>query len=126
MTKPSAPLQETRVFLAEDHFAIALALTGMLEEFGCTVVAKASTAAAAAEVARTVDADCALLDINMGDGHCYEAARQCRERGIPVIFTTGYDEPPGLPPELDDVPRLLKPVDKVDLRRTLEALRRHP
>lgn len=123
MSRPMMPVRETRVFLAEDHFAIALALTGMLESFGCRVVARATSAASAADTARMVEADWAVLDINMGDGYCYAAAAHCRSRGIPVIFVTGYDEPPDMPADLAEVPRLLKPVEKAHLRRALRLQR---
>lgn len=123
MTMDAArPLSGLRVLLAEDHFAIALAMSGMLEDLGCVVVAEAGDTAAATEAARTVAADCALLDIDMGDGTGYAAAEHCRARGIPVIFTTGYDLPPDMPADLADLPRLVKPVAAVDLKRVLRGL----
>lgn len=111
-----------RVFLAEDHFSIALAMTGLVEQLGGSVVAREGDAASAAETARTVDADIALLDINLGDGPCYQAAQAFLRRGIAVIFTTGYDIPPDMPPSLDDVPRLVKPVIAADLKRAMRSL----
>lgn len=115
-------LSGLRVFLAEDNYAIAEALAITLERFGCRIVATASSAAEAQAIANDVDADCALLDINLGDGSCYPAAQRCRERGIPVIFLSGYDAPADLPPGLEDAPLLLKPVHAERVRQALMAL----
>lgn len=124
MTEEAASRRASRVFLAEDHFAIALAMTSMLEELGCEVVAEAGSAAAAEQAAETVEADFAILDINLGDGTGYRAAELCHRRGIAVVFTTGYDDPPDIPAGLEKAPRLLKPVAAVDLKRTLRGLTR--
>jgi CheY-like chemotaxis protein len=115
-------LSGLRVFLAEDYYAIAAALEMTLERFGCQIVAVASSAADARAIADDVDADCALLDIDLGDGSCYAAAQRCRERGIPVIFLSGYDLPADLPSDLEGAPLLLKPVHADGVRRTLMEL----
>ena len=122
MNRDGNGLSGLRVFLAEDYYAIAEALAMTLERFGCRIVAKASSAADAQAIADDVDADCALLDIDLGDGSCFPAAQRCRERGIPVIFLSGYDAPADLPPGLEDVPLLLKPVQAARVRQALVAL----
>ncbi len=122
MNRDGNGLSGLRVFLAEDYYAIAAALAMTLERFGCRIVAQASSAADAQAIADDVDADCALLDIDLGDGSCFPAAQRCRERGIPVIFLSGYDAPADLPPRLEDVPLLLKPVQAERVRQALMAL----
>ncbi len=111
-----------RVFLAEDHYTIALALTEVLDDLGYVVVGQASSAEAAMRMAADVEADVALLDINMGDGWSYRAAQCLLKRGIPVVFTSGYDVPPDMPPDLLDVPLLLKPVTDIDIKRALRTV----
>lgn len=111
-----------RVFLAEDHYTIALALTEVLVDLGYTVVGQACTAESALGMAAEIEADVAILDINMGDGWSYSAAQRLLERGIPVVFTSGYDVPPEMPRDLCDVPLLLKPVTDIDIKRTLRAV----
>lgn len=111
-----------RVFLAEDHYTIALALTEVLADLGYVVVGEASSAEAAVTMAADIEADVAILDINMGDGWSYGAAQRLLGRGIPVVFTSGYDVPPELPADLLDVPLLLKPVTDIDIKRALRAV----
>ncbi len=111
-----------RIFIAEDHYAIAAALVMTLERFGCTVVAEASSAAAARTLADRVEADCAILDLNLGDDYCYAAAQRLRERQIPVLFISGYRDAVDLPADLQAIPHLLKPVDAESIRRALQQI----
>jgi CheY-like chemotaxis protein len=119
LTTDHGKLSGLRVFVAEDHYAIAAALVLTLERFGCRVVAQASSAARARSLAEDVEADCALLDLNLGDGYCYDAAQRLQVRGIPVVFLSGYREALNLPPPLKTTPHLLKPVDAEAIRRVL-------
>lgn len=107
------------VFIAEDHFAIRMGLEAVLMQLGHQVAAMAGSAAEAHAHSSTVQADWALLDVDLGDGSSYGAARVLRERGVGVVFLTGHDHPPDMPDDLADVPRLVKPVFPVDLERAL-------
>lgn len=111
-----------RVFIAEDHYAIAAALVMTLERFGCSVVAEASSAAAARTLADGVEADCAIMDLNLGDDYCYAAAQRLRERRIPILFVSGYRDAVDLPADLQEVPHLLKPVDAESIRQALHQI----
>ncbi|EKV28926.1 response regulator receiver protein [Caenispirillum salinarum AK4] len=111
-----------RVLLAEDNWSIALTMSTMLEDWGCTVVSVAADCASAEDLAATADADCAVLDIELLDGLCYSAAERAAARGMAVIFTSGYDTPPDLPPALRDTPWLVKPVAPAHLQRALQSL----
>jgi DNA-binding response OmpR family regulator len=91
-------LQGQRVILVEDETYVALLLEDMLEEIGCTVVGTAATVEDGLELANAIEADAALLDINVGGEDVFPVARRLTERGIPVIFATGYGSH-GLPDE---------------------------
>jgi DNA-binding LytR/AlgR family response regulator len=52
----------------------------------------------------------AVVDINLGHGPSFKLARMLKDRGIPFVFITGYDETI-IPPEFDAVDRLQKPVE---------------
>lgn len=105
-----------KIFLAEDHFAIRLGMQAVLADLGHDVVAEAINAAQASALAATVEADWALLDVDLGDGTSYEAARELARRGVRVCFLTGYDVPLGQPDDLAGLPRLTKPVLPQDMK----------
>lgn len=112
-----------RVVLAEDNWPIALFMENMLRDLGCTVVATAGTVAEAESMAADQEAECAILDIDLGSGgRSYGAAERALARGMAVIFTTGYDVPADLPETLRNVPRLEKPIQPVHLKRALKEV----
>jgi DNA-binding NarL/FixJ family response regulator len=81
-----------------------------LQDAGARVLGPFHDAAdAIAEVDRR-QPSCALVDINLGGGPNFAAARALIARGVPVVFITGYDTGP-IPADLEKVPRLRKPVD---------------
>ena len=109
-----------KVLVVEDEGSIALLLEDMLEELGCEVAASVAHAAEANEVARTVAADMALLDVNLDGKPVFPVARVLRERGIPVVFSTGYGAG-SLPTEFADCPVVGKPFTMEALRRAISA-----
>jgi hypothetical protein len=66
--------------------------------------------------------DGAVLDINLRDEHVFPVADLLTERGVPFIFTTGYDGV-ALPKRYASAPRCEKPVDKMQLLRSLSGLK---
>jgi DNA-binding response OmpR family regulator len=60
--------------------------------------------------------DCALLDINLKGQMVFELAEELVERGVPLVFTTGYDAS-FLPIHLRVMPCLRKPIDARELVR---------
>src|SRR3546814_5870618 len=87
-----------RILLGEDEGLIALDLETMLIELGYEVVGPASTLN---EVMAAVEADCdgALLDVNLRGELVFPAARVLLARGVPVIFSSGYDDEGQFPAE---------------------------
>ena len=112
-----------RFLVVEDEYLIAADLAAALEAFGAEVTGPAGTVA---EALRLVDAeghrlDGAVLDINLGADRVYPVADVLRRRGIPFVFTTGYDAA-ALPQSYADVPRCQKPTDERRLQRCLSNL----
>ncbi|GLS57226.1 hypothetical protein GCM10007886_54120 [Methylobacterium gregans] len=64
--------------------------------------------------------DAAVVDINLGPGPSFKLAERLRDRGVPFVFTTGYDAE-GIPAEFEQVERLEKPLQ---LRQIIGALAR--
>jgi CheY-like chemotaxis protein len=110
------------VLVVEDEAMVALLIEDLVADAGGSVVASATTAEAAAALARDSDAELALLDVNLGDGETsFEAADILKARGVPFAFLTGYGVQ-GVRADLRDAPILGKPVDPDELRRLLEQL----
>lgn len=99
-----------RVLVIEDEAMVAMLIEDLLEEMGCTVAGSAATAREAVALARTCEADFALLDVNLGDGATsVEAADVLRARRVPYARLTGYGAQ-GVPQGHQDAPLLQKPI----------------
>ena len=72
-------------------------------------------------LARDAQADVALLDINLGGALAYPVADVLRERGVPIVFTSGYGSA-GLIERFQDCPILDKPFDQHSLEKAIHAI----
>ena len=80
-----------RVLVVDDQVLIAMMLADMLREMGHEVIGPAQTASKALHFAQFVNLDCAILDIDLGEGQTTACvATTLMERGIPFAVTTGY------------------------------------
>ena len=118
MIQVVSELDGLRVFIAEDEALFVMELEMLLEQMGCSVVGAVNSVDKVLSGAG--DADCVLLDVNMKGEQSYPAALELRDRGVPVVFITGYAELPNCPAALADTPRLGKPISKADLQNVLE------
>jgi DNA-binding response OmpR family regulator len=105
----------------EDDYYLASDEASALEEAGATVVGCTGDPQEAREVIDREQIDCALVDINLGEGPAFETARALRIREIPFLFTTGYDAA-AIPEEFGDIFRLEKPFEQRKLLTALEQL----
>jgi DNA-binding LytR/AlgR family response regulator len=117
-------LKGRRFLVVEDEYLIAADVTASLEGFGIEV---AGPVASVAEALSVIESEGdrlhgAVLDINLGDERVYPVADVLRGRGIPFVFTTGYDDS-AVPVSYADVPRCEKPVDEGQLARCLAGVR---
>ncbi len=108
-----------RILVVEDMMMIARDLQRTLEQAGCEVVGPSATLDDALVLAEGEALDGALLDIDLRGENSSPVASVLLRRGVPVVFTTGY-EADSLPAgELRACPLLGKPVDHERLTRVL-------
>lgn len=112
-----------RVLVAEDEVFCAMELEEMLEDLECQVVAVVSKTDKVLDSA--IDADCALLDVNLKGENSYSAALALQERGVPVVFVTGYSHLRECPGQLAGAPRLVKPFTREKLQNVLGGVLEH-
>ncbi len=79
-----------RVLLVEDEAILAVALQAMLEDAGAYVVGPASSLKQAALLVERETLSAALLDITVGGQRIWPIAQMLKERGIPILFYTGW------------------------------------
>jgi PAS domain S-box-containing protein len=115
--EPGRPLIGRRLLVAEDEPLVALALQSMLEEAGADVVGPAKSLQEA-EALKGEDVAAAVIDINLGGQMSYGLAQALLERGVPVLFATGYERV-AIPERLQGIPVLQKPIDGPLLVRRL-------
>lgn len=110
-----------RVIIIEDEALLALDMQDRVEDLGCVVVGTAARLNTAIELAGAAKFDIALLDMNLAGERIDPVARLIAERGLPIIFITGYGQrtlPPGV-----TAPVIDKPCTLEKLRPLLTALK---
>jgi DNA-binding response OmpR family regulator len=116
----TARVEPRRVLIVEDEMLIALMLQDMVSDAGFSVEGIATSLAAGVELARTANADLAILDINLNGEEAYPIADILRARSVRLIFSTGYG-PASLKPEYELVPKLMKPYEQSNLAAAIQA-----
>lgn len=111
-----------RVLVVEDEFLVALGLEDNLRSLGCAVVGPMSDLAAAVNAAAHERIDAAILDVNLAGEPVYPAAAILAARGIPFVFCSGYTGSVRVPPEFQDVPRVVKPYTSRGIAEVLAEL----
>ncbi|MCJ2028694.1 PAS domain-containing protein [Methylobacterium sp. J-043] len=107
-----------RILVVEDDYYLATDTARALQGAGAEVIGPCPSEEAAREALDERAPAAALVDINLGSGPSFTLAALLRERGVPFVFITGYDEGV-IPPDFADVERLQKPVE---LRRVVNFL----
>lgn len=110
-----------RTFLVEDEVLILMTLEDMVADLGHTVVGTALRTDEALAMARTIDADFALLDVNLNGERSFSVADALQARGIPMVFVTGYGAR-GLEREYANARTLQKPLDMDLLAAAMEDM----
>ena len=109
-----------RVLVVEDEALIAMLVEDMLHDGGGEMVGSAGNLTDAVDLARTAQADVALLDLDLKGTLAYPAADVLRGRGVPIVFTSGYGSG-ALIQRLQDCPILDKPFDQHSLEQAIDT-----
>jgi len=110
--------QRRRVLVIEDEVIVGMLLEDMLDELGCEVAAVSTHIEEAVQLARTLEIDLAILDVNLGGKQSFPVADVLKNRGVPFMFATGYGAQI-LKPPYSGTPTLQKPFQLDDLQRML-------
>ena len=107
-----------RVLVVEDEYLVAMDMSAWLEAEGAHVVGPASNVNAALEALKGAELDGAILDVNLRGEMAYPIADALTARGIPFVFTTGYDART-VPARFANVKRCEKPTTPEAISRAL-------
>jgi DNA-binding response OmpR family regulator len=107
-----------KVLIVEDEYMLADDLGRFLAAHGAEVIGPAKTLEAGMLLASASALDCAVLDVNLRGESVLDLARLLDVKGVPIVFTTGYDQEV-LPPELRRQRFVSKPLN---LERLLSAV----
>lgn len=110
-----------RILIVEDETLLAMHLEDMLTDLGHDVVAMATRVEGAVALARDLDIDLAILDVNVAGTQSFPVADILRERNIPFVFATGYGIE-GVLEGYKDAPTLRKPYELRELQSALARL----
>ena len=117
--RPDLTLKGRRILVVEDEYMMAENLRQDLEKVGAQLVGPVPSVADALKILAQADAlDGAILDVNLRGEQAFPVADALRERGVPFVLATGYEQW-ALPETYKDVPRCDKPVDMRHLARAL-------
>ncbi len=104
-------LNGVRVLLVEDELIIAMQVAKDLTDAGCIIMGPYKGVDGALKAVGDKPVDIAVLDVNLGGRLVYPVAEVLAQRGVPFIFTTGYDRKT-LPPSYADRPVIRKPIER--------------
>ncbi|MDZ4373800.1 MAG: response regulator [Phenylobacterium sp.] len=110
-----------QILLVEDELLVGYLLQGMLLDLGWTVVGPAVRVDDALDMLKHEHLDAALLDVNLNGEFSYPIADALAQRGIPFMFSTGYERDRLLPSYRDHA-YLQKPFHETELARVLSDL----
>jgi CheY-like chemotaxis protein len=84
-------LSGRRVLVVEDEMMVVMMIEDMLADLGCEAVTAAATVDQAIALIDAQAFDVAMLDMNLNGNECYPVADALAVRGVPFIFSTGYN-----------------------------------
>jgi CheY-like chemotaxis protein len=100
---------------------VAWLLEDMLADLGCAVVGPAARVNQALAMLDAEAIDAAVLDVNLNGQMSYPVADALAARGVPFVFSTGYNKD-SLPNSYQGFVVLQKPFDRLKLGDTLAKL----
>jgi DNA-binding response OmpR family regulator len=121
--EPSSMLareRKHRILIVEDEAMISMLLEDMVLDCGGELVGPVARFDDALALAHKAEFGVAVLDLNLNGTLSYPIAEVIRERGIPVIFATGYGAD-GVLDRFRDCPTLQKPFSLQDFAEAIAA-----
>ena len=115
-----AVLKGKRILIVEDETLITMLFEDILGDLECEVIGPALNLRQALDLANTATIDAAVLDLNLAGEPSFPAASVLRERGVPIVLSSGYGSS-GLPSEWQDLPTLPKPFTADQVADVLAA-----
>lgn len=115
-------LRDLRVLVVEDSALVMMFIEDVLAELQWQVIGPASRLSDALPLARDGNFDAALLDVNLDGEMSWEVAATLRDRGIPFMFSTGYDTSTVFPEEFLVEHVVNKPFVKADLIKGFQKI----
>ncbi|QIG79495.1 response regulator [Stakelama tenebrarum] len=109
-----------KIFIVEDEPVVAMCLEDILLDFGCSIIGPVGRLSEGLVIAEAVEADAAILDVNLGGERSDAIASVLRARGIPYILATGYGATANTGEHI--VPLVSKPYCEEQLRSALESV----
>ena len=121
-TEASVDVARHRILVVEDSALVLMMIKDMFGKLDWKMVGPATRLAAALALARREPMDAALLDINLDGEMSWDVAVVLKERGIPFMFSTGYDVSNVIPEHLAGAPIIGKPFHIDELERCLREM----
>jgi light-regulated signal transduction histidine kinase (bacteriophytochrome) len=116
---PDSARKPYRILVAEDAFLLVTLLQDLFDTLGWKMVGPATRLVDALHLARNESFDAALLDVNLDGTMSWEVAIAIKERGIPIVFGTGYSVASLLPEPLTGSPVIGKPYQLSELQQVI-------
>jgi DNA-binding NtrC family response regulator len=107
------------VLLLEDEFLIALEAEDMLTRMGAARIEIAQDLEEATRLLVENQFDVAMLDVNVNGRTSMDLAAELKQRGVPVLFATGYELKSKSIPADDTIPYITKPYSADRLEAAL-------
>lgn len=122
-TAPSSSggLEGKRALIIEDEPLVALNIADLLSQAGVEVLDHIATRIDALAAIGEVKPDLVLLDGNLQGETVEDIVALLRERQIPFVMVSGYGRS-HLPPDVNDVPVIVKPFSNAELLEALDRL----
>jgi|JI8StandDraft_2_1071088.scaffolds.fasta_scaffold24786_3 DNA-binding NarL/FixJ family response regulator len=114
-------LKGCRALIIEDDFYQAVEIRESLQQAGAEIVGCRATVPDLDEMMLRGKIDIALLDINLGNTQSFDFARALNEKGIPVVFLSGYDASI-VPADLQYAKFISKPANDSDVIAALHQV----
>jgi two-component sensor histidine kinase len=125
LSKRLVPIEQSeafRIFVVEDSFLLVTTLQIMFDDLGWIIVGPATRRAEALAMAESETFDAALLDINLDSEMSWDVATLVKKRGIPFVFSTGYDVSLALPDDLVGSAIIAKPYRSIDVAERIREV----